>query len=81
MFDALKRRFAGLNGTAPETGLGIGSPMTALVSGRPTLRDTLFADAMLDELLESLPAEAQAKEPFASFARAAEAWRKGHSVK
>jgi hypothetical protein len=44
-----------------------------LIGGKPTLRDSLFADATLDKLLASVSAEAQTCGPFAIFAQAAEA--------
>jgi len=73
MFDGLKKRLAERHGTVPETSLGLGRPAAAPTNGFSRLRDSLFADAKLNELLEALSAEAKLKPPFSIFAQAAEA--------
>ena len=77
MFDGLKKRLAGHQNTTAQTSLGLGKPATAPTSPLSKLRDALFADRKLDELLQSLTTEAKSKAPFAIFAQAAEARSSG----
>ena len=81
MFDGWKKKFAGICGMAPEAGLKLDGPAKPLASGQAKLRDTLFADSTLAELLRTLSTEAKANEPFAVFAQAFEARNTGQMEK